>query len=685
MEGKFVLSQGRELTEIEKSLVYKKPSSHIESKEERRVLHEIKRNWNNREMRINNILLEGDAGSGKTELAKCLSAELGLPYTKITCFADMDKSDIIGSILPIISEESENKEAASKAVAYKFYPSEIVRAFENGWFLEIQEPTVIRDAAVLMSLNSALEPDGTINLPTGIIKRHPDFIAVITTNRGYNGCRPLNESLRDRVQHTEKMDLPTTGVMMERAISKTGYRDFQVLALLAETIILLDKTAKANSIKGVSGMRSYLFWVDAVSRGADITEAMYHKVIYKITTDKGEILILENALNAQDIFKKLNALHVKAENKNDGIVMEIRADGNFEGASEEVLDNQNAIRLRKSADSEGSSSEVTEKENDETTISESSEADENGTPTYHELEKQKSLQEKKSELRKKLNQEAREALKDSTHEKTKLIVHRPESQTTYKEEYNLIFSDVNPIITEMVRKIKSILEHEQSEGFSSAKTFGTKFKAENLAASDLKYFANKQPPSEKPTLAVGLRIDESASMAAFGRTEAAKRAAVAVYEFCQQLNIPIVIYGDTADRSKWEQMSLFSYIDFEHSEKDDKFCLMGISGRSNNRDGMALRILSQKLLQSDATTKLLISISDGKPTALPDYSGAKAALDMQSTMNEFSRKGIVYLAAAIGQDKQEIEQIYGNERFIDISNLESLPQRLVSVIAKYML
>ena len=112
----------------------------------------------------------------------------------------MDKSDVLGAILPVLSEE----DGHSDKVEYRYYPSEIVRAYENGWLLEIQEPTVIRDAAVLMALNSALEPDGSLNLPTRIAHRHPDFIAVITTNRGYNGFRPLNEALRDRVQHAEK-------------------------------------------------------------------------------------------------------------------------------------------------------------------------------------------------------------------------------------------------------------------------------------------------------------------------------------------------------------------------------------------------------------------------------------------------------------------------------------------------
>lgn len=57
-------------------------------------------------MKISTILLEGDAGSGKTQLAKALSADFGLPYTKVTCFADMDKSDVLGAILPVLPEKS---------------------------------------------------------------------------------------------------------------------------------------------------------------------------------------------------------------------------------------------------------------------------------------------------------------------------------------------------------------------------------------------------------------------------------------------------------------------------------------------------------------------------------------------------------------------------------------------------
>lgn len=87
MKKTCILSPDRQLTEEEQSLVWKKPPSHIESEAEKRIYEEIVRNWNRGEMKISTILLEGDAGSGKTQIAKALSADFNLPYTKVTCFA----------------------------------------------------------------------------------------------------------------------------------------------------------------------------------------------------------------------------------------------------------------------------------------------------------------------------------------------------------------------------------------------------------------------------------------------------------------------------------------------------------------------------------------------------------------------------------------------------------------------
>lgn len=677
MKQTCVLSPARQLTEEEQSLVWQKPPSHIESEAEKRIYQEVVRNWNRGEMKISTVLLEGDAGSGKTQLAKALSADFNLPYTKVTCFADMDKSDVLGSILPVLSEKDK-----SDTIEYHYYPSEIVRAYENGWLLEIQEPTVIRDAAVLMALNSALEPDGSLNLPTRIAHRHPDFIAVITTNRGYNGYRPLNEALRDRVQHAEKLDLPPKAVMMERAKAKTGYQSENVLSLLAETIMLLDETARANAIKGVAGMRSYIFWVDAVASGAPVRSTLYHKVLYKITTDPQELAILEQALVSHGLTDKLEELDIICHSHPDGEnseVMELHISGNGEYSAETDKADKNAIRLRKSADSEGHSDTSSDKNSDVS----SNDNGENGTPVYHELDKPVS-NEQKREFRKQLNKEVRQSVQGSCHEDIKLIVHRPEAAAQDREEYNSMIATLMPVIRELIRKTNPLLEHEVSAEFAKSQLYGTKFCADQAASLDFRVFARKRPPEEEPSLAVALRIDESASMSAIGRLDAAKQAAVALYEFCTGCGIPIMVYGDTADRSKLEQMSVYAYVDFESKDADEKYALMNIQARSNNRDGMALRIISDRLFKAPQRTKVIISISDGQPKAMPDYTGEKAARDMKDTLQEYRRKGIQFLAAAIGQDKEAIRELYGAENTLDITDLKQLPARLVQVIARFL-
>lgn len=220
-----------------------------------------------------------------------------------------------------------------------------------------------------------------------------------------------------------------------------------------------------------------------------------------------------------------------------------------------------------------------------------------------------------------MNQEARAAVKGSCHEGIGLVVHRPEATEEHRQEYGKILSALQPVVQELVRKTRPLLEHETAVSISPNKVYGVRFQAERTASPDFRYFSRKNPPEESPSLAVALRIDQSASMNAFGRLEAAKQAAVAVYEFCKCCDIPLLIYGDTADRSPKEKMSLYSYIDWKKPDLNDENTLMAIQSVSNNRDGMASRILSEKLMKAPQMTKLLLSISDGQPKALPDYTG----------------------------------------------------------------
>nr|WP_188887901.1 nitric oxide reductase activation protein NorD [Paenibacillus radicis (ex Gao et al. 2016)] len=339
--------------------------------------------------------------------------------------------------------------------------------------------------------------------------------------------------------------------------------------------------------------------------------------------------------------------------------------------------------MKKSADSEESTSLVSE----DSTDMESSDTGEVGSPRYHQSNPEpmpEDVKHKEREFRKRLNRNAREMAADTIHAKVKLIVHRPDYDQGHQQEYVSLSKGLMPVVREIAKKTLPLLEHDVSSEFTRNRYYGSKFQADSVAYRDYRYFAKKRPPTESPSLMVGLRVDESASMSAFGRLEAAKRAVIAVYEFCQICQIPISIYGDTADVSRLEQMSIFAYADYDKPDSNDRFRLMGIQARSNNRDGMALRILAERLAASPQQTKLLISISDGQPKAMDNYTGSYAVADMQQTIEEYERKGVTFLAAAIGQDKNVISEIYGNERFLDITNLQELPAKLVRIIARYL-
>ncbi|MBD2871116.1 vWA domain-containing protein [Paenibacillus arenilitoris] len=344
---------------------------------------------------------------------------------------------------------------------------------------------------------------------------------------------------------------------------------------------------------------------------------------------------------------------------------------------------EDGIALAKSADSDDSTS----KNAGDSSGKRSSDLGEDGSPIYHPADSNpldEDAERAKRDFRKKLNRDAREAVAASIHRGVRLIVHRPDYTPEDEREYDRLRRELQAVVREITDKALPLLEHEISAEFARKKQYGGRFAADSVANLDFRHFAKKRPPTEAPSLAVALRVDESASMAAHGRLAAAKRAVAAVYDFCRRCGIPIMIYGDTADASRLEQMSVYAYADLDRPDDTDRYRLMKLQARSNNRDGMAIRILGERLAAAPQQTKLLISISDGQPKAMDDYAGEPAIRDMRQTIAEFERKGVKCLAAAIGQDKEVICRIYGNERYLDMSDLKAFRAELVRLIARFL-
>ncbi len=251
------------------------------------------------------------------------------------------------------------------------------------------------------------------------------------------------------------------------------------------------------------------------------------------------------------------------------------------------------------------------------------------------------------------------------------------------DQYNYISGPLITISRQLQKSLIKQLKENRRGGKQTGLIMGRRLDAHALCRNDGKVFYKNALPNEIPELAVGLLLDESGSMSSCDRCTYARASAIILYDFCQSLDIPVTVYGHTTDyHGGSEGVELFSYAEFDGYDNDDKYRLMDISARGSNRDGAALRYVAEKLSKRPETVKLLNLVSDGQPAA-DGYYGTAAEEDLRGIKQEYQRKGILFVAAAIGNDKQNIERIYGDS-FLDISDLNQLPTKLTNVVKRHV-
>lgn len=177
------------------------------------------------EVPVMNILLTGEAGTGKSTAAQLLARLCNLPYRFITMSADTTVADLLLNILP-----------GKKANTFEHYESEFVKAFRNGGIIEIQEVNTVRKPNVLTSLNAALDGLKELHLPNGeIIKRHENCVVVFTANIGYEGTAPMNQALMSRCCLKLEYTLPSDAELAKRLVEKSGV-DISVATLMVKAM-----------------------------------------------------------------------------------------------------------------------------------------------------------------------------------------------------------------------------------------------------------------------------------------------------------------------------------------------------------------------------------------------------------------------------------------------------------------
>ncbi len=279
-----------------------------------------------------------------------------------------------------------------------------------------------------------------------------------------------------------------------------------------------------------------------------------------------------------------------------------------------------------------------------------------------------------------LNEAAQNISYGDIHSGVSIVVNRMASvDESYIEQYKRIAPTLLTISRQLQRSLVRQLQDSRRGGKQTGLLFGRRLDSHALHRNDGKVFYKNALPREVPQLAVALLLDESGSMYSCDRCTYARASAIILYDFCQSLNIPVMVYGHSTEGAS---VALYSYAEFDSIDNDDRYRMMDISARDSNRDGAALRFVAEQLCKRNEDVKLLILVSDGQP-ADTGYYGTAAEEDLRGIRKEYQRKGILFVAAAIGDDKPSIERIYGDS-FLDITDLAQLPSKLTAVVKRHI-
>lgn len=268
------------------------------------------------------------------------------------------------------------------------------------------------------------------------------------------------------------------------------------------------------------------------------------------------------------------------------------------------------------------------------------------------------------------------AIKHHNYENGEVHVFSPEEirgegrSLTAKELKAEVLSAVKKTAREINRHIVSDRDTGKKMSFS-----GRRFRASSVYKKDMKYFERKGHKVDTKKLAVAVRVDESGSMRRDHRCEAAKKASALLYLLSEEIeDLDIAIYGDTCCGPRFISIP---YCDFGIVKPDALENISYMRARSGNNDALAVNILTDRLAEQPADQKVMISVSDGRPTECTEE-------ELREAVKKAKKLGITVIAMAVGDDKELIKGYYGPESFCDITDLSALPKVFASLIKRRM-
>ncbi|MHB0917612.1 MAG: VWA domain-containing protein, partial [Thiobacillus sp.] len=180
-------------------------------------------------------------------------------------------------------------------------------------------------------------------------------------------------------------------------------------------------------------------------------------------------------------------------------------------------------------------------------------------------------------------------------------------------------------------------------------------------------------------IAVAFLVDMSGSTKGW-INEAEREALILLCEALELLGDRYAIYGFSGTTRK--RCELFRIKTFDEAYGDEvKARISGIRPQEYTRMGFALRHMTKLLNQVEAKTRVLVTLSDGRPDDYFDvYRGQYGVEDTRMALLEASRTGIHPFCVTLDREARDyLPHMYGAARYIILDDVRQLPVKVTDI------
>lgn len=254
------------------------------------------------------ILLIGEAGTGKTSIARFLAHKRQQGYTRISMTGFTTPDELIGS-------------KAIKDGATYYEDGILTKAMKEGHLVVLDEINATTPDCLFI-IHGLLDEDKRLTLPNGeIVRPHKDFRFIATMNADYEGTKGLNRALLDRFSII--IAINTLMPKQEEALlTKRTKIDNKVIKQLIGLAWTIRKAYKEGKILTYASTRTLLQMANLIASGITLKNAFILSLMNKARVEEQKVLmeyynaiLKQTADNTEDEVMVLMKSEIEASNK----------------------------------------------------------------------------------------------------------------------------------------------------------------------------------------------------------------------------------------------------------------------------------------------------------------------------------------------------------------------------------